>query len=1390
MPLPGYDEVGGESFHFIDVNADGLDDWMKCTKSKCGVALNKGNGTFMSFEWLIAAAQAAMYIGDFDGDASNDILFYNALYSSITHGVSHHPYINTFTDSNGNQHQVEYAKLTDPEVYTRDAYNAGLSFAKSRPYQQPLTVVKSLTTPNHQVYYKYAGARMDNGKYGYLGFKSITSVLAKEDEAGAPQSLVTVSYLNQDYPLVGKLQTVKKKVYPGTADKLVGDISYAYDGEHDYLVAMLDGSPVGAATTSALADNIQARGDVATGTDFSGQMNSYFDWQYLSLTGGVYKTFLAEKVVDHLQLSNDALIKTERTEAVWTKATSNYARLLETTSGVYDAAGKLVQEQQTAITYEYTDSYGLPSSFLVDDSTVTTTLYSNGNPIGNHSVAMEYDYFGNGLVQYQWLNRNDAKGTRSSYQYDGYGNVTDMTVEAVNAAASRSESERSTTKTYTNQGKYLYSEANSLGHTTTYESYTVHGLPQRTTDPKGLVTTFTYDGLGRLATTTDYLNNTHRTLRGFCSVTNTGCTNGAYVWEKQEPAGSAQSYTWWDKKGQVVKTATQSLQSSAWVVQAWVYDPYGREAKASVPKLLSLSSSVSFSASSDRAYTEQTYDELNRVVRKQLPGVNRVVTKDYRDQLDVVTIDPAGRRTATITNALGQTTRKEQPDNTAILFTYNAQGLVTKQQYPKLSTSGSILSGQYNQIVNGYDNYGNQISLSDPNQGTWTYQYNAFGELIQQTDARGKSTLFSYDELGRMVSQRDDETYSVWTYDTEELGLLDVVSQYRISSLSASAKAALTPANVAATSGVTLAWQQATDYDDSSMLPTWQQTKQRNRSGQVLTSIATTDYDGYGRVQYSQLPSLYQNKGSLSAPRLAYSYSSSGYLSQIKDRDSSTVYQKVDSIDAFDNITAQTLSGGVELYRSYNANTGWANDLQAVNSSGLIIDQSYGSYNKLGHIGSRDDATYYSNGSYQTWSDSFSYADRLKQQLTGVTTQYSQNINGISLNQNWSHSYSYDALGNIRTKATTAMEGGSAGNAGSSYQYQYNNTARPHQLSATTGSVSHSYSYDANGNTTNDGSKTFTYNAWNKVNTITKGSNNTRFEYGPDRTRYLRVDVEGGTTTETLYVGDGYERVTTGSTVQHKYTLHGIALVIQTEGANTEATQGMISDYQDSLLAITDHNGNLQQRFRYTPFGEQVEVSAGVTGAKSFTTHGYTSHEHIEGMDVIHMGGRIYDPVIGRMLQSDPIVQAPQNILSYNRYSYVWNNPMNRVDPTGYTSNSSSGPGGENTEDQAQGNATSSAEDANTNGKDPFAGLSDAELEALIAKSCTCVSFDERGIQTITIYGNWSDLPALEDGDTDDSGSGQPGFGDDEAGGLGGGAGRGEASGRCGQHQPTPRLTA
>ncbi len=71
-----------------------------------------------------------------------------------------------------------------------------------------------------------------------------------------------------------------------------------------------------------------------------------------------------------------------------------------------------------------------------------------------------------------------------------------------------------------------------------------------------------------------------------------------------------------------------------------------------------------------------------------------------------------------------------------------------------------------------------------------------------------------------------------------------------------------------------------------------------------------------------------------------------------------------------------------------------------------------------------------------------------------------------------------------------------------------------------------------------------------------------------------------------------------------------------------------------------------------------------------YTDRGYTAHLHADGVGLIHMNGRMYDPILARFISADPLIQSPNNLQSLNRYSYVMNNPLSYTDPTGYSSRS------------------------------------------------------------------------------------------------------------------------
>src|SRR5690606_32072923 len=75
----------------------------------------------------------------------------------------------------------------------------------------------------------------------------------------------------------------------------------------------------------------------------------------------------------------------------------------------------------------------------------------------------------------------------------------------------------------------------------------------------------------------------------------------------------------------------------------------------------------------------------------------------------------------------------------------------------------------------------------------------------------------------------------------------------------------------------------------------------------------------------------------------------------------------------------------------------------------------------------------------------------------------------------------------------------------------------------------------------------------------------------------------------------------------------------------------------------------------------------GAALGSAISPRGFTGHEHLDEVGgLIHMNGRAYDPRLGRFLSVDPIIQFPANSQSLNPYSYLMNNPMAGVDPTGY----------------------------------------------------------------------------------------------------------------------------
>lgn len=83
----------------------------------------------------------------------------------------------------------------------------------------------------------------------------------------------------------------------------------------------------------------------------------------------------------------------------------------------------------------------------------------------------------------------------------------------------------------------------------------------------------------------------------------------------------------------------------------------------------------------------------------------------------------------------------------------------------------------------------------------------------------------------------------------------------------------------------------------------------------------------------------------------------------------------------------------------------------------------------------------------------------------------------------------------------------------------------------------------------------------------------------------------------------------------------------------------------------------------------------------------------MDSLGLVNANGRIYEPTIGRFMSVDPVYQAPTNTQSVNPYSYVMNNPLSLVDPSGYTADAACNTG--------QSGSTASCDPSNQEKEDP-----------------------------------------------------------------------------------------
>ena len=447
----------------------------------------------------------------------------------------------------------------------------------------------------------------------------------------------------------------------------------------------------------------------------------------------------------------------------------------------------------------------------------------------------------------------------------------------------------------------------------------------------------------------------------------------------------------------------------------------------------------------------------------------------------------------------------------------------------------------------------------------------------------------------------------------------------------------------------------------------------------AVTATRTLAYDTYGR------PSTLTTQPSALA--VGYGYNARGYLSKLERGTAALVTYT--AMDARGNATGQTYGNGVSTTRTFD-DLGRATGIGTVKGTATFQDEAYG-WRSDGLLESRAVGT---GATADTETFGYDHLGRLS-----VAKTYADEASpGASSTADRTLAYGYDGLGNLTSKPGATLAYAGTGNAGP-------NAA----TSATLGSAT-TIAYDTSGHVTGydaaTGDDTFVeWDGRGMATRITVGASKTptsptardEFRYGPDGERYYRrttwtetVTGDAGTSTtrtrwtEVYRVG-GYEKVVgdgLGSYAWVDKTRAGAAQLVRTAATATatpaSAVEYLHGDHLGSLAVATDASGASLLSLAHDPYGTRrkadwtaalpaAEVAALASGQDAGRArNGFTGHETLDRTGFVHMGGRVYDPRLGRFPSPDPIVSEPLSGQGWNLYSYVGNSPLSRTDPTGY----------------------------------------------------------------------------------------------------------------------------
>lgn len=835
--------------------------------------------------------------------------------------------------------------------------------------------------------------------------------------------------------------------------------------------------------------------------------------------------------------------------------------------------------------------------------------YYIGRPKSKTDVGQAYGDTKSAKEEYTYENnllktQKNWNGDNTGYLLEtySYDSFGNIIQEVINNSV---DSQTQTSKTeYDSKGRFVLKKTDNLGLQTSI-TYNDRGQILTQTDPLGNILTNTYDAWGKLLT----------------SKTNIGGTT-TYQYEKDsnsniiitqyDPDGDvSKKYT--NKLGQSYKAATKAFGQGQFISTETQYDILGRKLKESEPY---------FEGQTANQWNTITYDDSVFPAKitaitfngKQMETSVSGLTTTVKEQ------NGYGRTTSKTADALGNTISTTDKGGT-IQFSYNAAGEQIKAQYAE------------NIVTTKYDSWGRKSEFNDPSNGLYKYEYDGFGQTKKVISPKGTKE-YSYNNLGQLISQKEFSTTDGGSTTNKTISF-SYDNKGRVISKTGNSNGK--------------GYSSIVSYDHQGRVLS----SSESSNGKYFIQKGIT-YDDKARV-ISYEKQLYSS-GTLTKVQVENIYNTwNGELYQVKDKSSGKILWELNETNAKGQVLAAKL-GATQITNTYDGNGLLSNVNHSSQVKSSILQLSYSfdaiknelkSRNTGGDFNINESFDYDDNNRLVNWTDP----------VTGIKPQPNRNV--------------YDAKGRI-------LENDQVGT------IKFQNSAKIYQPTGMTLNTAGTQNYK------NDLIQTISYNENNDPVFIDGEKGDVVFQYGLTAMRQqvtyggnFGSDQEGQFTK--FYSEDGsFEVIKNNATGQEKHILYiggtpyeSNIVYLKDFTQSSGSYTFLHKDYIGSILAISDEAGNKLEQRHFDAWGNFTHLQIGngaimtdhdaiLSAAKNLIIdRGYTSHEHFMEVGIIHMNGRLYDPLLRRFLNADENIQDPTNTQIYNKYGYAVNNPLMYNDPSG-----------------------------------------------------------------------------------------------------------------------------